>query len=317
MLLASFAEILSIGAVLPFLAVLTAPERVFEHVGMQSIIQAFGIMTPEQLLLPLTVIFGAAAFIASGMRLLLLRIGTRLSFSTGADLSINIYRRTLYQPYEVHCARNSSEVYNAWNKGLAQAKGDWICFLGADDYFWDAQVLERIVNSLERLPPEIRVAYGQIMLVDSSRHSLHAIGESWDKIKTRFQQIMSIPHPGVMHRSSVFQQHGRFNESFRIAGDYELLLREFKTRDAFYIPDIITVAMMQGGISSNPTNSLLAMREIRHAQKMHGQRLPGWIWLAATARVYLRFLLFRLFGAALASKALDLYKHVKQGAEGK
>ena len=208
-------------------------------------------------------------------------------------------------------------IYNAWNKGLAQAKGDWICFLGADDYFWDAQVLERIVNSLERLPPEIRVAYGQIMLVDSSRHSLHAIGESWDKIKTRFQQIMSIPHPGVMHRSSVFQQHGRFNESFRIAGDYELLLREFKTRDAFYIPDIITVAMMQGGISSNPTNSLLAMREIRHAQKMHGQRLPGWIWLAATARVYLRFLLFRLFGAALASKALDLYKHVKQGAEGK
>ena len=110
MLLASFAEILSIGAVLPFLAVLTAPERVFEHVGMQSIIQAFGIMTPEQLLLPLTIVFGAAAFIASGMRLLLLRIGTRLSFATGADLSINIYRRTLYQPYEVHCARNSSEV---------------------------------------------------------------------------------------------------------------------------------------------------------------------------------------------------------------
>lgn len=208
-------------------------------------------------------------------------------------------------------------IYNAWNKGLAQAKGDWICFLGADDYFWDAQVLERIVNSLERLPPEIRVAYGQIMLVDSSRRSLHAIGESWDKIKTRFQQIMSIPHPGVMHRRSLFEQRGQFDESFRIAGDYELLLRELKTRDAFYIPEIITVAMMQGGISSNPMNSLLAMREIRHAQKMHGQRLPGWIWLTATARVYLRLLLFRLFGAALASKALDLYKHVKQGTEGK
>lgn len=202
-------------------------------------------------------------------------------------------------------------IYNAWNKGLAQAKGDWICFLGADDYFWDAQVLERIVNSLERLPPEIRVAYGQIMLVDSSRCSLHAIGESWDKIKTRFRQIMCIPHPGMMHRRSLFEQHGQFDESFRIAGDYELLLRELKTGDAFYIPDIITVAMMQGGISSNPTNSLLATREMRHAQKMHGQRLPGWIWLTATARVYVRLLLFRLFGTALASKALDLYKHVK------
>ena len=110
MLLASFAEILSIGAVLPFLAVLTAPERVFEHATVRPIVQAFGIMEPEQLLLPLTVIFGMATFIASGMRLLLLWVSTRLSFATGADLSIGIYRRTLYQPYEVHCARNSSEV---------------------------------------------------------------------------------------------------------------------------------------------------------------------------------------------------------------
>ena len=110
MLLASFAEILSIGAVLPFLAVLTAPERVFEHVGMQSIIQAFGIMTPEQLLLPLTIAFGAAALIAGTMRLLLLWASTRLSFAIGADLGISIYRRTLYQPYAVHVARNSSEV---------------------------------------------------------------------------------------------------------------------------------------------------------------------------------------------------------------
>ena len=208
-------------------------------------------------------------------------------------------------------------IYNAWNKGLAQAKGDWICFLGADDYFWDAQVLERIVNSLERLPPDIRVAYGQIMIVDTDGASLYPLGEPWMKIKERFMQIMCIPHPGMMHRRNLFEQHGQFDESFRIAGDYELLLRELKTGDAFYIPDIITVAMMQGGISSNPMNSLLAMREIRHAQKMHGQRLPGWIWLTATVRVYLRLLLFRLFGAALASKALDLYKHVKQGTEGK
>ena len=112
MLLVSFAEILSIGAVLPFLAVLTAPERVFEHVGMQSIIQAFGIMTPEQLLLPLTIAFAVAALISGTMRLLLLWVSTRLSFAAGADLSISIYHRTLYQPYAVHCARNSSEVIN-------------------------------------------------------------------------------------------------------------------------------------------------------------------------------------------------------------
>jgi ATP-binding cassette subfamily B protein len=112
MLLASFAEIISIGAVLPFLGVLTAPERVFEHAAAQPIIQALGLTMPAQLLLPLTIAFAVASVIAGAMRLLLLWARTRLSFATGADLGISIYRRTLYQPYAVHCSRNSSEVIN-------------------------------------------------------------------------------------------------------------------------------------------------------------------------------------------------------------
>ncbi len=110
MLVASFAEILSIGAVLPFLGALTAPERIFEMSVTQPIIQILKLTEPKQLLLPLTVAFGLAALIAGTMRLMLLWASTRLSFATGADLSINIYRRTLYQSYAVHCARNSSEV---------------------------------------------------------------------------------------------------------------------------------------------------------------------------------------------------------------
>ena len=112
MLLAALAEILSIGAVLPFLAVLTSPERVFQHAAAQPLIQTVGLTTPAQLVLPLTITFAAAAFIAGAMRLLLLWASTRISFATGADLSISIYQRTLYQPYAVHCARNSSEVIN-------------------------------------------------------------------------------------------------------------------------------------------------------------------------------------------------------------
>jgi ATP-binding cassette, subfamily B, bacterial PglK len=110
MVAASFAEILSIGAVLPFLAVLTAPERIFQLPAAQPFIRAAGMTSASQLLLPLTITFGIAALISGAMRLLLLWASTRLSFATGADLSISIYRRTLYQPYSVHVARNSSEV---------------------------------------------------------------------------------------------------------------------------------------------------------------------------------------------------------------
>ena len=112
MLLASVAEILSIGAVLPFLGVLTAPTSIFELPAIQPIIQVLKLTAPTQLLLPLTIAFGVAALLAGIIRLILLWASTRLSFATGADLSIGIYRRTLYQPYAVHCARNSSEVIN-------------------------------------------------------------------------------------------------------------------------------------------------------------------------------------------------------------
>jgi len=112
MIIASFAEIVSVGAVLPFLGILTAPEQIYQNPLMQSLIQLLALNEPKQLILPLTLLFIAAALLAGTIRLLLLYVMTRLSFATGADLSISIYKRTLYQDYPVHVARNSSEVIN-------------------------------------------------------------------------------------------------------------------------------------------------------------------------------------------------------------
>ena len=112
MIFASFAEILSIGSVLPFLAVLTSPNRIFQLPIARPVIQFLGLTSPNQLLLLLTIAFGMAAILSGAMRLLLLWANTRISFAIGADLSISIYRRTLYQPYSVHVARNSSEIIN-------------------------------------------------------------------------------------------------------------------------------------------------------------------------------------------------------------
>jgi ATP-binding cassette subfamily B protein len=113
MIVASLSEIISIGAVLPFLGALTAPEQVYQHPLMQSIIQILGLTEPSQLILPLTIFFIIAVLLAGSIRLTLLYVMTRLSFATGADLSISIYRRTLYQEYTVHVSRNSSEVINS------------------------------------------------------------------------------------------------------------------------------------------------------------------------------------------------------------
>jgi ATP-binding cassette subfamily B protein len=110
MLFASLAELVSIGSVLPFLGVLTAPNHIFGHPSAQPFIHALGIVRADQLLLPLSIAFALSAIAAGAMRLLLLWATSRLAQAIGADLSFDIYRRTLYQPYAVHVARNSSEV---------------------------------------------------------------------------------------------------------------------------------------------------------------------------------------------------------------
>ncbi|MFA6222565.1 MAG: ABC transporter ATP-binding protein [Desulfomonilaceae bacterium] len=110
MVASAFSEVISLGAVLPFIGILTAPENVFNNASVKSVCESFGITSASQLVLPLTVIFVCAAFLAGGTKLLLLWAGTQISNGIGADLSFEVYRRTLYQPYRTHMARNSSEV---------------------------------------------------------------------------------------------------------------------------------------------------------------------------------------------------------------
>ena len=109
-LLSAFMEVVSLGAVLPFLAVLTAPERIFAYPLVANTAQAWGIISADGLVLPLTIAFAASALVAGALRLFLLLASMRLGLASGSDLSIELYRRTLYQPYQVHLARNSSEV---------------------------------------------------------------------------------------------------------------------------------------------------------------------------------------------------------------
>lgn len=109
-LVSSLAEIISLGSVVPFIGILTQPEKVLRYPLIKDISPILGISSAEDLVLPLAVAFAIAALLSGGLRLLLLWVSIRLANATGADLSIEVYQRTLYQPYRVHVARNSSEI---------------------------------------------------------------------------------------------------------------------------------------------------------------------------------------------------------------
>jgi ATP-binding cassette, subfamily B, bacterial PglK len=110
MVLSSFSEVFTIGAILPFLSVLVDPEVVYSHTIAQPFVEYLEINSPKEIALPITLTFIAIVLTTGVIRLILLYITMRFSEALGMDLSINIYRRTLYQNYATHIEHNSSEA---------------------------------------------------------------------------------------------------------------------------------------------------------------------------------------------------------------
>lgn len=120
MLASGVAELVSLGAVLPFMAVLSDPQQLWQHPTVKDVAIKLGFVSPNQLLLPATLLFALAAVLASFVRLANLWLNGRLAAAIGSELSCEAYMRTLYQPYSVHVQLNSSIVIANTTAHIAQ-----------------------------------------------------------------------------------------------------------------------------------------------------------------------------------------------------
>jgi ATP-binding cassette, subfamily B, bacterial PglK len=110
MLLGSLSEVFTVGAIIPFLSVITNPEKVYASEYLSEFIQIAGVTAANQLVAPIAIIFVLSAIIAGAVRVLLVWVQTRLCFAIGSELSISVFNSVLHQPYSVHISRHSSEV---------------------------------------------------------------------------------------------------------------------------------------------------------------------------------------------------------------
>ncbi len=110
MLLSAFAEVATLGAVIPFITVLVNPDRVMQYEVVATLARFIGVVQPEDLIVPLALVFVAGAVFSALVRLVVVWATTHLSIVLGADLTVEAYERTLYQPYATHVKRNTSEV---------------------------------------------------------------------------------------------------------------------------------------------------------------------------------------------------------------
>ncbi|CAK27095.1 ABC-type multidrug transport system, ATPase and permease components [Synechococcus sp. RCC307] len=110
MIISGFAELISLGAVIPFLAVLTNPGSAFDLPIVSAIASYFGLTSSSQIIIPFTILFAFTAVVVSLVRSVNLWLNGRLVAAVATDLSCESYKRTLFQPYKVHLLRNSGNV---------------------------------------------------------------------------------------------------------------------------------------------------------------------------------------------------------------
>ena len=137
-----------------------------------------------------------------------------------------------------------SGIYQAWNKALDRAKGEWVCFIGVDDYWTTNNSLKDLVN-LAKSSDNADIVSGKNAVIDDNHNVIRNVGTlgNWQKLL----KTSCIAHVGALHHRRIFENIGRFNESFKIAGDYDLLLRAGKdTRFAFL--DQVVVNARNGGV---------------------------------------------------------------------
>ena len=148
-------------------------------------------------------------------------------------------------------------IYYALNKGLKMAAGDIIGFLHADDFFTNDTVVERVV--LEMAKDNADSCYGDLLYV--SRQNTERTVRYWKAGLFKeglFQKGWMPPHPTFFVKKHIYEEYGYFNTDFRIAADYELMLRFLKKNKVTtcYIPEIL-VRMRTGGVSNRSLKNII------------------------------------------------------------
>jgi ABC-type bacteriocin/lantibiotic exporter with double-glycine peptidase domain len=126
MIASGIAEFVSLSAFIPFLTILTDPDKIFKYVIVTGISSRLNFQQPSQLVLPIAILLVLAILFSSSIRLLSLWLNGRYAAAIGTDLCCDALRRTLYQPYEVHVSRNSSLILHTLT---TQINGAVVAFL--------------------------------------------------------------------------------------------------------------------------------------------------------------------------------------------
>lgn len=179
-------------------------------------------------------------------------------------------------------------IYDAWNKGINAAKGDWIMFIGADDLLLPDALkhYSSILDETEDVQNyDYICAYNQY--VDIKGKLIKVFGE--DAIWKGMKKKMSAAHVASLHNKRLFNEVGEYNTKYKICADYELLLRKGSNLNSLFIP--FKIACMKVGGASFSSKAILETYEIRKEHRTVSKMANRMLLLKNYCEFY--FFIFR------------------------
>jgi glycosyltransferase involved in cell wall biosynthesis len=189
-----------------------------------------------------------------------------------SDGTLDIVQEFKSLPIKI-ISESDDGIYNAMNKGLKLCSSDVVGFLNSDDSFHDGSCVLRIRQSFE--------GNAKIIIFTSGVNYIKAddsITRKWRVAKADidFSSGGHVPHPGFYFKRQLLTKLVEFNESYKIASDFDFMLRAFNLAhdDEVHIDQGVLVNMLEGGASNaNFRNILRGNAEVRSSLKSNGYKV--------------------------------------------
>ena len=182
------------------------------------------------------------------------------------------------RPYPIfHYVQADEGIYDAWNKVLPYARGEWVIFMGAGDTFHHASSLRKAVDYLLRFDEKVLMAYGQVNVIGENGKVLTTIGKPWDEIFDEIINFGEFPHQATFQRTRSFNEFGLFDKRLTIVADKDMIFRLASVVKPVFFPVLLS-NFLYGGVSNAHQSKEKTIRQHIDLCNSHGYRL-NTIWV--------------------------------------
>jgi glycosyltransferase involved in cell wall biosynthesis len=200
-------------------------------------------------------------------------------------------------------------IYDAFNKAVRLAHGEWVLFLGAGDLLFDRQEVQRVVDELASAPGAVQIAYGRVTIFSSGGEFVEVENQPWAELRSKWRGGRKVMphHQGIIQRRRFLLNHP-FDVHYKIVADYKVFMLAIANSAPLFIDAIVTKVFV-GGVSTDPRMSLAAVLEIIKLNRELGYgytRLPHQTFFLVKSIV--KTLLSMLLPMRISTRIIDAYR---------